>query len=92
METSDYSFDDFLPIDQISIEPFGLLQNEAKNSASSASSDSSESSLLRNILKIVIVLVILYIGGIAVMEYIKNKSVDHLPIAAAIALMAALFV
>lgn len=87
METSDYSLDDFLPIEEIgSIEPFGLLQNEEKNSKS------SESSLLRNILKIVIVLVILYIGGIAVMEYIKNKSVDHLPIAAAIALMAALFV
>lgn len=90
METSDYSLDDFLPIEEIgSIEPFGLLQNREK---SSSYSDSSESSLLRSILKIVIVLLILYIGGMAVMEYIKNKSVDHLPIAAAIALMAALFV
>ena len=90
METSDYNLDDFLPIEEIgSIEPFGLLQNGEKNSKSSKS---SESSLLRSILKIVIVLLILYIGGMAVMEYIKNKSVDHLPIAAAIALMAALFV
>lgn len=90
METFDYSLDDFLPIEQIrSVEPFGLLQNEETNSKNSKT---PESSLLRNILKIVIVLVILYIGGIAVMEYIKNKSVDHLPIAAAIALMAALFV
>lgn len=87
MKTSEYNLDDFLPIEEIGIiEPFGLLQNGANNSAS------SESSLIRNILKIIIVLLILYIGGMAVMEYINNKSVDHLPIAAAVALIAALFV
>ena len=90
MKTSEYSLDDFLPIEEIGIiEPFGLLQNGETNSKNS---NNSESSLIRNILKIIIVLLILYIGGMAVMEYINNKSVDHLPIAAAVALIAALFV